>query len=388
MKNRNVERDENLSLRRKVFLLLGGVLSLTAGTLATSSLAWFQVGNTTFVQNILIGHNDAKFKLELTRGKDHYATPDSNYAFPDELGFVPVSSMFQSRWYNENLDPEVDSPRFLRGSFLSSTYDPNRDAAEEGDSYFDFELYFSSEQDCYVYLNEGTSISVDHNANFLIAQAQAEEHGKTPTRAELDERAYELDKAVNSARISFFSNMGYQIVDPNSVSGKEVFLAGPLDVHPRDGYFDCDHKTLKEIVYGEYDKTILDEIEYTLIEEPQSPGDGENAFEAALSEGAYCFDRESFFETFSSRIAKEPSYSLDEICFVDDRADPLKGKAHPICFIPAGKTERVVMSLYVEGWDLDCINAIAAAAFRFDITFDGFYCPEGVAGTPVRVFKK
>ncbi|MBO4540599.1 MAG: hypothetical protein J5736_01295, partial [Bacilli bacterium] len=366
---------------------------LTTATLATSSLAWFAVGNTTYVQNIQVGYAGDDFSLRIVKDGQNYQNDQSKYSFSDPLSFKAVTTMFPESWYGESSDPESDTPRFLRGEYASADYTIEKDTAKENDGYYSFEFFLTCNQDCYVYLDKTSSISVNHDMNFLYAQAEAKAAEKNPTLQELEDRAEELDRAVNAARISFFSNMGYQIVDPNKENGKDVPFAGPLDVYYTDGYYDYDPQTKKERVYGDYDPAILDEIPYRLIEEDNPPMSGENCFEAALKKGTYGFDREDFLEEFSDRIAHEPGYSLEEFCFENDTSDiehgsHFKGKSHPICFIPANQTERVVVSLYVEGWDPDCINASDCASFQFNLSFDGFYCQEGVAGTPKRVFAK
>lgn len=386
---------ENLALpRKRVFLFLAGMLVLTTATIGTSSLAWFAVGNTTYVQNIVVGYEGDDFHLRIEKDGKSYDNADSRYSFSDPLLFKAVTTMFHDSWYNEDLNPELDGPRFLRGEYATADYTLEKDTATPSeDGFYTFEFFLSCNQDCYVFLDEKSSVTVDHEANFLYARAEAQAQGRQADELDLEARALELDRAVNASRISFFSNMGYQIVDPNKAEGKDVVFAGPLDVYFTDGYYDYDSQTRKERVYGEYDQSILNEIEYRLIEEDNPAMSGENCFEAALKKGTYGFDREGFLEEFSDRLAHEQSYSLSEFCFKNDTSDinggsHLKGKSHPICFIPANQTERVVVSLYVEGWDLDCVNASDSASFQFNLSFDGFYCQEGVAGTPKRVLGK
>ena len=394
MAKRIQHQQEAVLPRKRMFLLLGAMMILTTASIGTSSLAWFAVGNTTYVQNINVGYIGDEFHMDIIKGGKLYNNPKSTYSFDDKLVFTPVSTMHLDRWYSvEESDPSIDSPEFLCGNYATANYSYEKDLATADKEYYSFELILSCNQDCYVYLDPSSSVTVNHDANFLVAQAEASAQGRHATEEELEARAYELDQSVNASRISFFSNMGYNIVDPNKEEGKDVVLAGPLDVYHTDGYFDYDPDTLKETIYGEYDPTILDEIEYELVTDKNPAGDGENAFEASLKQGTYCFDWEKTLEEFSDRIAHEQSYSIAEFGFYNDTSDihggsHLKGKSHPICFIPAGKEERVVMSFYVEGWDLDCINASASASFQFDLSFDGFYAQEGMAGTPSRVIVK
>ena len=383
--------DRGISFSRKVIIGSAAIfLGLSAASLTTSSFAWFAIGNQTYVRNINVNYTGESFKLAIMKDGEEKSSQGNIFAFDDEIVLEPVSSSYAFKnawsneadyWYNTNLDPEVDSPKFTAGDYSGAGTNV---FATKG--FYSLELRFSCDQDVYVYIDGDTQVKANHEANFLYAQAQAEKRGETLTEEELEERANILDSSVNATRISFFSNMGYTILDPHKGEDKDVFLAGPLDIRSTDGYFDFEGLSQKEIIYGDYDHDIIDEIDYQKVVDDNPPSKMLNVFDANLAKGTYGFDREETLRKFSSQMAHEKSLSIDEAKLIDDKTNPTMGKAHPIAFVPGGKGyTRTIMTFYVEGWDTSCIDAVKDAAFTFDISFAGFYAQEGVGGAPSRV---
>ena len=52
-----------------------------------------------------------------------------------------------------------------------------------------------------------------------------------------------------------------------------------------------------------------------------------------------------------------------------DLNDPLKDT--PICHVKKGEQKRIVMSIYVEGWDIHMTDDIESASFDVSISFTG-----------------
>lgn len=345
-----------------------GLLVFTASVLATSSLAWFTVGNTTYVRNLQIAYEANDFTVEIkdTNG-DFISSETGVFVFSDPVSTSAVSSMYTDDWYDVNtVDPEVDFPglRTTYGSQRSNTRTP---IASPGVNYLAFELYFSCKQDAYVYLDETTSVKPNHDINVATSNS-------SPAYSLIPSMTPEaLDKITDSIRISFFSNMGYTIFEPNVESSSETRFAGKLDIAPSDGFYDFDEDG-KEFLYGEYDPSCLEQLDYQEVTVENSFEPQGNAFEGVSKKGNLAYSEEKVQELDSKGlIAHEKTYTLKELDLdADDK--------HPLLFIPAGSTRRMVMSIYAEGWDKDCTNAVEFASFATNVVFSGRYAPKGHDG--------
>ena len=77
-------------------------------------------------------------------------------------------------------------------------------------------------------------------------------------------------------------------------------------------------------------------------------------------------------------IKKETSYTLLELSAESN----IK---HPILYIPKGQERRLVVNIYLEGWDSDCELSLDAATLAASISFAGVYAPKGTNGFPLPV---
>ena len=82
-----------------------------------------------------------------------------------------------------------------------------------------------------------------------------------------------------------------------------------------------------------------------------------NSFTAKNRIDTYTFNKAN---SNGLEIAKEESFSLDDI---NSEATKL--------IIPcyANKPTEIIVSIYLEGWDLDCINATMGASFSTKLSF-------------------
>ena len=84
-----------------------------------------------------------------------------------------------------------------------------------------------------------------------------------------------------------------------------------------------------------------------------------NSFDAVSRKIAYTYNEEASIAN-GLEIAKEESFSLEDI---NSEATKL--------LIPcyANKPTEIIVSIYLEGWDLDCINATMGASFSTKLNF-------------------
>ena len=347
-----------------------GLLVLFACPLATSTLAWFSIGSYNTVRDIEFGFDPGtklKAQLRSLDGSDIWSDPPDNdgiFRFSDEFSFAPVSNMFQSDWYSLDLDPESDKPKYMLGYGGSGVTTTTRsDYATENNQYISLEFRFTCDRDLYLFLDtKNTKVEADRDANKAMA-------GEVNGLNESD-----LNRVENACRISFFSNMGYLIYEPNAEEGSSTYYGGRLNSRPVDGYWDYDEKTGKEILYGEYDSEALSLLEYEAVTSQEEVKDPLNTLEAVSKQGNLAISNLSSLKE-EGHIARETSYTLSELG--SDSA------SHPLLFLPAGQTRRLVVSIYIEGWDLDCDTFIEASTLAASITFTGVYANKGALGYPV-----
>ncbi len=350
-------------------LAYAGLLVLFACPLATSTLAWFSIGSYTTLRNIEFGFDSGtKLKAQLKSLDDgEWVDPDDDgcFRFSDEFSFAPVSGMFQSDWYSLDLDPESDKPKYMLGYGGSGVTTTTRtDYASENDQYISLEFRFTCDRDIYLFLDtKTTKVESDKEANKAMVSSL---NGLSES---------DLNRVENACRVSFFGNMGYLIYEPNAIEGSSTYYGGRLNARPVDGYWDYDEKTRKEILYGEYDSEALSLLEYEPVTSQEEVIDPLNTLEAVSKQGNLAISNLSSLKE-EGHIAKETSYTLSE----------LGGNAsikRPLLFIPAGQTRRLTVSIYIEGWDLDCDTFIEAATLAANITFTGIYANKGALGYPV-----
>jgi hypothetical protein len=236
-------------------------------------------------------------------------------------------------------------PEFRKG--------PYDDSVAEG-GYFQFEFYVKTNRDAYVYLSPDTTLLSDHDRNESIARQK-----------HLD--AAELDHLSKCARVSFYSEeYGYTIFEPNVEESSHTPFAGRLDLNPTDGYYDNDGE--KETMFGEYNR---DEATLYYDEEARvSDITGEaSCFNAKTADGVAALDVPKSIKEGNLKIATEKTYSLSELT-PDEEGQSLK---HPLLYAPLNEPTRLVVTVYVEGWDYDTISSVASGYFNLDLKFSAFF---------------
>ena len=375
-----------------------GLLVFSASVLATSGLAWFTVSDTNRVQNLVVSYGGEAFRITRIKGPNSMLIEPQeidgeNIEIPGIIKTGAVSSMYTKEWWDEGdaakmsnlqfaynrLQNGADTSSFL--PVLRTTYGPyveetTKTKAASGDKgdYLSFIFDFYNNQDTFVYLADTTFVTPDVEANEEIVRDYQGNLINTDLSVE------NLNNAAEAVRISFLSNMGYKIFEPNPEEDEETIFAGKLDVRPWDGYYDLDEETHKEILFGEYDEEAKRRLDtaYRLVNEDRAPKKSANSFLAEHSKGSYAFTDEDVASLDAAGLlAHEKTYKLNEL------GVNYEGKKNPIVFIKANTTERVVVSIYCEGWDKQCTNAAYLAAIKMRIAFSARYAPYGYDGRPL-----
>lgn len=360
---------ERKSFIRRPRLLYAAFLALavTLAASVTATYAWFEVSNAaevTMIQikpkydaNLSIGMKNADGVIDYGEIIDPEYIKDHDPTYENNKALSPCSSMFKSDWLNEEFDPAVDYPLLSQG-YQTALHAEGKTGIAEKKDYIQLEFYFHSSYDSYLYVDPASYFDPLHDVNRI----KAEELG-TDLNHHRALTGEDLDKITDCIRISFLSeSWGYTIMDPNK--NGDTYLAGPLDLD-RQGYYDYDSTSKKELCYGEY----LEGKEPTYTDEPleEDIGDGEyqDSFNSSHRKGTYMISSPQ-----SEYAVEEGAYSFSDLCLKEYQNfnDPTWTK--PLAYLPSGEDVRVVVTIYIEGWDTDTIDSIQAGSFALGLTFN------------------
>ena len=341
-----------------------GMITATIVASISMSVAWYASGNILGVNQIEITFRGEK---DILAGFDPEDVENfkSTIVFNDEVDdkeYYPVSSMFSDEWLNV----EADKPIF-RATYTSVDHDDVESytksiTVNEEDGYFSKEIYLYCDSNVIITIDaEGTSFYPDSNAN----KATANSLGETDEQRELIKN--DLDNVVNSLRLSVLipgDDYSYYLIDPNKE--EDTYLCGLLNLYEEsDDHYHTYYKDGKEYetFFGEYnDESLL------VYDEPSSE-DSEligraSEFNAKHKKGAYTVNLEISIENgFIPK--KENSLTLKEADITTD-----EGKDTGIRIpLKAYEPKKIVLSMYLEGWDRDNIGYVQKGQFYADIKF-------------------
>ena len=362
---------KNSRTKAKAKLLTLGALLFSFGvaTSAVATSAWYNLLDIAVVSNLnlTINMDDAYMRLDLKKGDEIIENTGEGFTF-EQLGITKdtiltdVSGMYQSNWLNDSFNPQEDFPTFRTRYHLGTNKkDTGIESVENKNKTYvqnEFMLYANKGID--VYLDSSSFIQSNTEANEKIAK----ENNWS------EDRLRGLNKVANAVRISILTEDGdYFVIKSGEIEEDDVYFGGRLDLN-KDGYYDNDGE--KEFLYGEYSEDYDYESKMLdgLLEDP-SPEDLEkaknnhNTFEAYNQKGIKRVDVEDAYK----HVEKENALLIKSMTF--DINDPLKLTATKLCHVEAETTKRIVVSIYVEGWDPDMTDDIASASFDVNIAFTG-----------------
>lgn len=358
------------------------LFSFTVSALVTSSFAWFKVADTLIASNIAIDFlKDENFQIGLKKdGETTFFDASESSATPsiddatlkeycpdyDPTGLLDLSSMFESRWLNEKADFAHTKPQLCVG--YTAGANPHETAAAIS-GFMQFEFYFKSDRSMYLFLSEDTTLVANEAANQKLADA-------------FGYQVENLNKVKDCLRVSFYSESAFYIYEPNVTVSSNTAYAGRLNTRaPNSSYYDIDSNK-NEILYGEYN--------YPGSELSATYGDATLKYDEASRAGTPSAEDLTGFVSGTNplanggldiaksetegnlHIAHEKTYTLSELSKADE-------KSCPLVYIPAfdaanpETVKRVVVTVYVEGWDLDVVNSVEAGVFDLSLAFKGYY---------------
>lgn len=351
------------------------------------------------VNDILIKVNvDADLKISK---EDNLEYAKDSLTEDDLESFVPVSSMRSesSEWIN---NAKTEMPSFVAQYKTGFRKDPQLKYANKG--FFSRRLYLFSDHHMLVtFDSDKTTITPNERLNRAKAIEKANEKALENYKAIADEQIanlgiedesqkrdfYEnvkndlansyraeimndLNKIEDSLRISILdyenlTNSNYTIIDPKKSEDPVVF-GGRLSTSIRKDYFDYysdyEENDLKETLFGD----ILEQ-DHDLVYLPPAdedvPAEGEHTcFNAGTRKGVRALDMDDLKNNVV--FATEQSISPET---ADVSKHPENENEGYLIELFPGVAHPITLSVYLEGWDRDNVDATQEAAFDMSIHF-------------------
>ena len=346
-----------------------GVIALAVASVSMS-VAWFAASRTLYVNTINITL-DTDRDLKISTEKDSGYVEHIDQTEDDVNGvFYPLTTAHSSNWTSQKLD----SPIFYDES-TSSEIEHHDTYTVASQGYYSRKFYLLADDNLWLTIDPSkTFISISEEndkynedyAKYLhryYASLNEEHYAKYKEYSE-EQLKELLNSVVKAMRFSILikdvDEYSYTIIDPHYE--EETLMCGILD-NSVDGYYDTYLKESTgeryERVYGEYsgelvyDEALLQDSEYSNPNEPAS------AFNARHQEGVKPVNFERSKTEKGFEFAIENSIDLKEF----------ENKV-PFHFpVYMDKPKEVVISLYIEGWDLDSVNYTMGAAFSAGLGF-------------------
>ena len=207
-----------------------------------------------------------------------------------------------------------------------------------------------------VSLAEETKVEPNVKKNLETAKKIKDEYPDLSQDKILDN----LNSIANSLRISILvpdeNYYSYFIIDPKK-DDEKIYFVGRLD-NNADGYYD--YKAGKERLFGEYEEDDIAKIVYkdenVIDSELSDTTKMASAFNAKTRKGIKAIDWKKTLENGFEPV-EEKSLTVEEAS--NTMLVPLVGL----------KPQKIIISIYLEGWDLDNTDITRLGSFSADIKF-------------------
>ncbi len=353
---------ENAKLSLATLAFIASVGSLIIGT-----VAWFASSNYLELANFKIAMGEAEqvaIGLVVPEGKPDLGEPESVVYYEtvtddmllDHGYYQPgttlkaVSSMFQSQWLTEETDlADPDLYPVLRSHYLSGQ--SRTDSVVAHTNFFQFELYFKTNVRIDLYLDEDTFLVADETKN---QQAAYDNH--------LD--VADLNQVDQAMRVSFLTPEQFVIWEPNTDVVGTTEFGGRLDVYDYDNFFDYDYDTKLEYLFGEYNDDAY------LVYDESARATGVTEFSSFAANTALEATPLSIPLSKQNGLIIQRETSVTKHYLTDQtNPDAVLMRLYP------NQPQRMVVTVYAEGWDRDTTNDINQAHFSLNLVFGGTYAP-------------
>lgn len=349
------------------------ILSVVVGCIAlatfsvTTSIAWYISSDSLSIDTLnIVVSSDREIKVSTSPELDSFVNDLKDEDLKntsDDFHFSPVSTIFKDVWMEEKPEMPIFYDCSYPGAFSSG--EPYLNESQKG--FFRQKLYLLSDGDYLVGLDAEQCV-FENNAEANLARAREvlrEYPNADMTENEIKER---LDNLLKCLRVSILvpdeEHYQYLILDPTKGDDEEVVFGGRLD-NDTDGYYDVysdQNSITKEIIYGQVnDRSLIkyDEPTNNLVEPLEKPFFFGNSFTAKSKGSVHTYNAEKSLQN-GLQFAKEESTTLEQL-----------NVENPSFFIPCYRNQprEIVLSIYLEGWDLNCINETMGASFNTKLSF-------------------
>ncbi len=337
--------------KKRILLVTAGAFLFSISTSVTATLAYYTINTAFSIEhlNINVGSIDANLYLGIrdkeTGGiifKEEYTKEDLDLSH-DAL--EQVSAMYSEGWLNDtSVADDVKMPKFCSAYTLGSSKTQTSYASE---GYVQKEFFLRSTQDCSLYLSDKTFFKPNEEKN----QKTAATYGLSVD---------DLNEVVNSIRMSLYMDdpSNYVIVNPGN--SDVTYFGGLLDLN-LDGYYDYDTSSNKEYAYGQLENNVS----YNGTGESLTPyEDSKSTFIANHKNGV------SLLDLTNTTFKKENSRKLNEVTINEEEGDTSNT---PLCILHKDVVQRVVLSIYLEGWDKHTIDSLQRASLDVSVLFTALY---------------
>ena len=347
------------------FAMLIGIIALNIATVSMS-IAWYARGANVAIDAIDIvfdGDRDLKIATKVDGDYvDHLNYSELN----PTTKFMPVTSAHSDMWMSEHKEKPVFYDDTKVFSYSGQHYVP----ATATGGYFSQDLYIMGDDDLYITIDPNkTYIEPNEVYNQTFARQLFNEYQASEDPVKMAITYEEILEALNhvheSMRISILvindETYDYKIIDPN-YNGSETVLGGLLDNdvdNYYDYYFNSSENAYYERLYGDYTGEIIFDEPSTSDSELENPDEPASAFNAKHKAGIKTVNLEQSIEN-GLEIKKEDILTLEDF---------EQGHVKYHFPIRSETPTKVVVSIYIEGWDLESINGTMGATFSAGVGF-------------------
>ena len=355
-----------MNQRKLISGLFIGMIAMSVISLSFS-IAWYAASTHLMVSPVILEiDSDRELKISTTANPEDF-TDKLNYEdLNQNVGkFAPVSTVFSYAWVSSR----ANKPIFYDQSFYwGSVGEPDRKEAIYG--FFSQELYLTCDDDVYVTVDmEESFIKENEEYNVQYAE-QIYDSSSGLSKEDIVSRLNLLTKAMRFSILVPLSEedddsvYSYSVIDPNKQDGEEVLFGGVLDNrndrndHCYDSY--VSNGEIYETVYGDVNDRSLIQYDDKLTSDILYQGEN-SAFNATHKEGTRPFNYEKSVANGMS-FAKEESLSKKDLT---EHPEKIR--------IPVSKDiekpRKIIVSIYIEGWDQRSINSTMGASFLANLSF-------------------
>lgn len=330
----------------KLFALAGIVFALAIGVSATSTIAWYSLtevfrlgGFEMSVDTDLSFQIGRKVDGQITYSDEGYTLSDFGYEKPTLDNVSNMSCTGYPVEYSDTFVPTFSSGYVGPVSGLTS---------EASEGFVQLEFYCLANHDAFLYLSEDTVATPNAEANMEAAQKK----GVDPDV---------LNNVTNAARFSFYSPLGYVIAELGE--HEDVDYCGLLDLYGR-GYYVTDEDD-KEFLFGVYDGNPTHASTPLSADSQDYDPASQDIFHANHRAGSYTLNPDSYVPK------KEVAHPISDYVIPDGYGD-----SYPVAAIEANVPTRLVVSIFLEGWDHDMTSALIDASFNIQLGFVAMFSQE------------